>query len=205
MRRTVRLIAIAAALLGALTSNAAAVTWHTSGDTAFSASATGTATFTHAAWAGSSTARCPTSHLNGTVGSPSSFTGPTWTASGTATFSFCADTDTPFIHCSWTLTATSQTALAIRGPMHLDCVVTLGAVYPLCVLHGTTQAQYANPSGGTSGRLLIERGTLTATNNGGICPYGSPSPYVIDPVTYAVTNGTGGSAPHTGPVVVRTA
>lgn len=206
MSRIARFAVLVAALMSlfaVMSSSAGAVTWHNTGDTAFTAtSGAGTLSVTSASLA------CTGSDASGTTAA-TPFVGATWAAAtGTATFTNCAIAGIPTsVDCGYTLTASSQSGGVSSGNVDANCgVYQFGA--QICVIHGQTPGSYTNPSGTTAGKLTLNHSaTLKTTNgSGGTCPLGANEPSTLTTFTYTITNATGGaSTPHLGPIVTRTA
>lgn len=198
MPRTARLIVILVALCAALTPTAAkAVTWHNSGDTAFTATS-GPTTFGTIGTAG---LPCGGIDLTGTVAATPT-TAATWSAfSGTLTTTACSFSGiaTP-VHCTYIFTASTQAGSVTGGTFDETCGVFQFAAR-ICTLEASLAAHYANPSG-SGGRFTVTSGTVRATAGVGSCPV---TEIVQHQLGFTVASASGGPAPHTGPVITRTA
>ena len=205
--RFVVLVTAIASLAAVMSSTAGAVTWHNTGDTAFTATA-GAGTL--AATGVSLT--CPSGTGTGTLGSAPTV-GHTITVSGTVHYNGCLTAGiATTIECGYTLTGTSQTGstghLVTSGNIDVTCSLTqFGA--KLCHIenHSPLTGSYANPTTNAApGRLTVSAGVLRVTNGPtGSCPLGSNDTATLTEQTFVVTTATGGPVPHTGPIVTRTA
>lgn len=186
-----------ASLSGVLVWTANAVTWDNSGSTAFTATAgSGTLTSTGVSLS------CAGGRAFGTAAS-----GPTvgaiYKSSGTATGLACnlAGVSTS-VHCTWTLTGTSQAGAVTTGATDETCFLSQFATV-ICIIHGPTPGQYVNPSGTTPGRITaLASNTVKLTNAGsGTCPLGSNDIAAVTHKSQTVTNGIPTAF---GPLITRT-
>jgi hypothetical protein len=192
MSKILRVAVLTAALLAALTSTAGAVTWHNSGNTAFSAS--GPPTTLHF---GAVHIPCTQTAVTGTA-SATPFVGTSWTGiSTTATYSDCTLAGSPLsVECTGSETLTGQTGGVSTGSLSSACNIYLANTV-ICTMNGTTGNTYTNPSGGATGRFTQSQASATLGNGPqGTCPFTSPA--TLTHTTWTVTSGTG------GPVITRT-
>ena len=208
MTRAMRVVVLVTALMSlfaAVSTTAGAVTWHNTGDTAFTA--TGGAA-TPAATGESVT--CSSSDFRGTTGA-SPFVGATWAAAtGTGAFTGCKLAGvTTAITCAYTFTATAWAAgppSVTSGVADATCALAQGGV-TVCHIEGATPGTYTNPSGTTKGKLTLSASNTLKTTNpaSGTCPLGNGDPFSLTMQTINVTSATGGGDPlHPGPVNTRT-
>jgi hypothetical protein len=196
MSKILRVVVLTTALLAALTSTAGAVTWDNSGDTAFTASG-GPSTID----LGGVGFSCTGPTVTGTT-TPSPFTG-TVAATGTVTYGHCTSAGIPTaFDCSYSQTLSSQAGGVSSGALDVTC-----GVYQfntkLCHIAGSVTDTYTNPAGG-GGTFTLSSSPLTLSNGpSGTCPYTTSGTFTAQ--TWTVTAGTGGPAPHNGPVFTRTA
>lgn len=197
MSKILRVVVLTTALLAALASasTAGAVTWHNTGDTAFTA--TGGATTLHMA-NNNVHMGCSGITATGTTGA-APFVGSTWTsaAAGTLNFGHCTLAGQAYaIDCSFAESLTGQTGSVSSGSWVTSCNLYLGGA-KICGITATVPVTYTNPSGSTPGSFTLSSSTLTFSNGPvGTCPYGSTG--TLTHQTLTVTSGTG------GPVVTRT-
>jgi len=201
------LAAMLASLFAMLSSSAGAVTWHNSGDTAFTASG-GASTMTVTAV----NLACTGSNQTGT--SPSaSFVGNTYMmASGTVTYTGC------------TLSGVATTSVcdfllytAATSPPPWDLALLIGwavcRIYQfgveICRVEGQTTGGYNNPvNPSTFGKITISSSTALRTTNGSgaTCPLGAGEPLALTAQTWTISSAGGGATtPHLGPRITRTA
>jgi hypothetical protein len=208
MSRTARLGVLIVTLssvfaLGAAT--ASAVTWHNSGDTAYTATGGGTTlgvTGTNLV--------CTGSTFTGTAGA-GTFVGLTWTAAtGTGSFTGCTLSGiSATTSCTYKVTATTWTAgppAVMSGGADVTCTsYVFGSLN--CVTKGTTAGTYTNPTATTTGRgVAPASSTLTIHDGAGACMLGNNETATISATPLTITAASGGpSSPHQGPVVTRTA
>lgn len=207
MNRIVRLGVMTAALLSlfAVASSAAgAVTWHNSGDTAFTATS-GPTTLT----ATGINLTCTNSAFTGTTGT-APFVGVVWTAaSGTGAFTGCvANGVHATTSCTFKVTASTWTAgppAVMGGSADVTCTSYVGGSLN-CITQGATPGSYTNPSGTTMGAgIAPESNTLKMTNGASACMLGNNVSATITATPLTITAASGGpSSPHTGPIVTRT-
>jgi hypothetical protein len=202
MSRIIRVVVLATALISAMAamaSSAGAVTWHNSGNTAFTAAGVaGSLSVT-----GAVGLSCTGASATGIAGTTS--TAATWKAvHGTVLFSGCVSGGVPSpTHCTYDLTATTQPSFT-TGVADVAC-----AVYQfnskVCDITGQVHGTYTNPSGATGGKLaLLAPGAL---RTGAACAagIGGPNePATLTSQTFTVTTGSGGTGT-LGPIITRTA
>jgi hypothetical protein len=212
MSRIARFAVLVAALMSlfaVMSSAAGAVTWHNTGDTAFTASNAnaGTLSVTGVNLTCTGASATGTSPAGSTVGT--TFTG----ATGTATFNGCSLSGLPTaVSCSYSLTtsaaATSGTPSVFHGNADALCSVTQFGT-EICKVEGLTSGSYTNPvsASSTAGRLTLNHSSTLRTTNGsgGSCILGVGEPATLTAQTFTVTAGTGGPTPHLGPFITRTA
>lgn len=196
------LVAALLSLFAVLSSTASAVTWHNTGNTAYTATITsGTLSVTSANFV------CNGGVMTATVAS-APFVGNVWTAeTGTATFTACSGGVNLTIDCSFTATAISWTNLS-PAVTHASVDTTCGAYVGgalVCRIEGRIPSAATNPIGGTPGTVTSQTGPgLTVTNGAGSCPLGNNDPADLSVMKATITNGTGGSGSG-GPIITRTA
>ncbi len=205
MSRTLRFIVLLSALassLIALPGAAGAVTWHNTGDTAFTAT-TGSYTFSSTG----ASLSCSGITYNGTTG-PSPFVGAVWTgitmtSTSPCTFSGVQNTVT----CNYRFTGATQPAGSNTVGGFLDTTCDLNPFFGTCHWSGSLPAQYHNPSGATPGRFTIPTSNVLRLSNGtsGTCALGNGDALHYSAQVAFITSATGGPSPHLGPVVTRTA
>lgn len=204
MSRLARVMVLVLALVSASVATAEAVTWHNTGDTAF------TAFSGQLVWGPSGTAE-------GSICAPTTSTATVGATPATATlWSAIAITTTYDCHlglggyvweCSRTFTAQAQSGGTITGIAGTTCVMSGGGMN-FCHAQGTQTASYVNPSGATPGRLLIGHANAlhaTTLSPGIQCLYAGNPPLTMNAQTYTIATATGGPAPHLGPIITRTA
>jgi hypothetical protein len=159
------LVASLVSLFGVMSSSAGAVTWVNDGGHAFTATA-GSGTLS----GGGLSLVCPNATATGTMAA-SGFVGPVWSAaSGTATFNGCTIAGIPTgVHCSYTLTAATQTLPVTNGNVDVTCRAYQGGTN-ICHIHGATPGHYINPP--HARLILTHSNTLRTTNSVGNCPLG---------------------------------
>lgn len=202
MRRILLVVAYAVALfsaVGAVASTAGAVTWHNSGDTAFTATS-GPVTFTQT----NVPFVCLTSDTSGTLGA-GPFSGLTLSITLTSTYTGCTLVGVPGpAECTRTFTATSEPTTGVfAGTLDSTCrQYEFGLL--LCVFEGAVHATYLNPSGATAGRFTLPTGPGLRNTGAMTCPWGNNEPIHFVEQTLLVSNATGGPSPHLGPTLKRT-
>jgi hypothetical protein len=210
MSRISRVVVLATALLAtaaALASTAGAVTWHNSGDTAFTASG-------QASTYSVTGVSLVCSGATMTATSPSAaFVGATYgLATGTFTRTGCSLSGiSTFITCSFKMTATAQDA-AVRtvttGSFDVSCSMTQSGA-EICKIEGTQPATYVAPTAPSqSGQFILPHSSSLRTTDGnaGSCFLGTGEPLTWTTETFSLTSATGGAtSPHLGPVIQRTA
>ena len=196
MSKILRVVALTTALLAALASTASAVTWHNSGDTAFTA--TGGATTLHL---GGVSIPCAGATASGTT-TTAPFTGTT-AATGTVNFGHCTMSGiTTTLECSYAQTLTSQSGSASSGALDLTCGVWQFNA-KLCHIAGSIPDTYTN-GGGAPGSFALASSPLVLGNGpAGTCPFTTAG--TLTAQTWTISAATGGPAPHNGPVFTRTA
>jgi hypothetical protein len=198
MKMMVALVA-AVGLMAAGTAAAGAVTWHNSGDTAFTATG-GPISLS----IGSNTISCTATTMTGTTGT-SPFVGTSWTAAtGSLTGTPCTIGGTNYhLTCSFQFTAAVQSGGTIPGVTDLNCVWGLATGTTLCRIQGTTPTSYTNPSSPAKGRFTLPTsGSGLTMSNITSCIWGTGTVHMSES-TITVTSGTGGGG--NGPVITRTA
>jgi hypothetical protein len=208
MRKTVRAIVLTTALLAstlAAASSASAVTWHSLGDTAFTATG-GTVDFTVTGSPPIPYEHCYSSTTTGTLNAPEAT--PVWRAMTMTTAMFCGFLvgQTLRNECSSTFTAHNQTGVTIIGVLDTTCGFYQG-VTKVCDFNGQIDVTYTNPvPPSTFGKLTLPTPGTMRTGAGCSPFFGSNEPMWLSHQTYTITTATGGpSAPHLGPVIIRTA
>jgi hypothetical protein len=208
MSRIARLAVLVAALMSLFaiaSSSAGAVTWHNSGDTAFTAAGVaGTLGVTGVNLA------CPSSSATGTSPSASQVGSSADLATGTITFSGCTLSGIPtHVACGYTLTGTAlDGTTVVTGTAAVNCSVTqFGS--EICKIEGTTPGNYTNPvNPSTFGKVSVPASSTLRTTNGtaGSCPLGVNEPSSLTAQTFTISSATGGATtPHLGPRISRTA
>jgi hypothetical protein len=195
MRIIVRVALLATALAAALASNASAVTWSNSGDTALTA--TGPTTTFH--FNNNNVHQpCTSTAVSGTAAT-GPFSGTTWTnaVSLNVSYSHCTLSGIPYnIACSASESFDAQTGGVSSGTLATTCDITVFGE-KVCVMSGTIPNTYTNPVSGTSGQFTLSQTTLALSNGPtGTCPYGTSATFTHQ--TWTVNSGTG------GPVINRT-
>ncbi|WP_445150862.1 hypothetical protein [Baekduia sp. Peel2402] len=208
MSRIVRLGVLTAALLSLFavaSSTAGAVTWHNTGDTAFTATS-GPTTLT----ATGTNLTCSNSSWAGTVGA-APFVGVVWTAAtGTGAFTNCVALGIKATtSCTFKVTGTTWTAgppAVMGGNADVTCTSYVGGSLN-CITEGSTPGTYTNPSGSTMGSGIAPvSNTLKMTNGASACMLGHNVQATITATPLTITAASGGpSSPHAGPIVTRTA
>jgi hypothetical protein len=202
-RLLVALIALAAALGGA--ASAGAVTWHNSGDTAFTA--LGGSYYLGPNGSGI-TSQCAGTDLTGTAATGPAV-GAVWAAMHlTATVTNCKFS--PFVTtqmtCTDTFTAVLQTGLDVTGSLDSTCTLYGSPTQVVCHIHGQRTALYHDtPPTGYGYLTVLTGGTMVATNGPSTaCPYGNGTALPWPEERWTLTAASGGPL-HTGPVITRTA
>jgi hypothetical protein len=208
MSRMVRLGVLVGALLslsGLVAGTAGAVTWHNSGNTAFTATS-GPTTLSSTGI----TLTCASTDVGGTTG-VSPFGGATWVAAtGTAQFTGCAVSGvSTVVTCTYAVTATSWVSTPpgiTSGNADATCLTTSTGGTPICVTEGPIAGSYTNPTAGNGRATLLASSTLRSTNPGtGTCPLGNGDPLTfVSTTAFTITSASGGTGTQ-GPVVTRTA
>lgn len=205
MSRILRVVVMAMALLAALTataSTAGAVTWHNSGDTAFTATG-GAGTFSSTSVNLSCSGEDTTAVVTATPAAGASWTSMTFTTRKTGCL--VSGNDWPW-ECKRTFTAITQSGNVTTGTLDTTCDIYLASVN-ICHVSGTVTATYTNPTQpSTFGRFQTSTGgTLRIFNGVSNCPLGNGDPLHMSPETITVQTATGGPTPHLGPIITRTA
>jgi hypothetical protein len=205
MRKLMQVLALATALTSvpmALATTSGAVTWHNSGDTAFTATGGGITSTVDGLALG-----CGHTATTGTVAA-SPFAGTTWAAmTVTTTYVGCLVYSGSTWACTRTFTATSATGGVISGTAATTCANTTSGV-EVCHIAGTVPATYTNPTApATTGRLTLPHTNALVMGNPsmGTCPMGDGVPVTMSAQTLTITSATGGPTPHLGPILTRTA
>jgi hypothetical protein len=203
MSKLIRMVLLAASLmsvLGAMSAAAGAVTWTSTGDTSFTATAgasTLSVTGVALVWTGA--------HMTGTTG-PSPFVGAIWPAlSGTWSITgFRIGLSRVTMDCRWQLTALSQLGGATNGTVDLACS-EYGEGREFCRIEGQTAGTYVNPAGGFGTMTLTHASSLRTTDGAdNTCFLGAGEAITVTTIPFRLTSATGGaSSPHTGPVFSR--
>lgn len=206
MSRIVRLGVLVCAfmsLLGFAAGTAGAVTWHNSGDTAYTATGAGTTLSTTGI-----VLSCATSTFVGTTGT-APFVGNVWSAAtGTGSFTGCFAAGIPATtSCTYKVTATLWTAgppAVMSGGADITCTSYISGSLN-CVTQGTTPGTYTNPTATTTGRGVAPTATALRIF-GPSCMLGVNDTASISATPLTITTASGGpSSPHWGPIVTRTA
>ncbi|WP_445147627.1 hypothetical protein [Baekduia sp. Peel2402] len=200
-RRAV-LVAAALSLLAALSSTASAVTWHNTGNTAYTASI-GPGTLS----ASGTSYVCSSGTMTATVTS-TPFVGAIWAGeTGTATFTGgpCGSVN---IDCSFKVTAYAWTNI-VPAVTHAIVDTTCGAYTggtKVCQIVGTINSIATNPTGATAGTVTSQTGPgLFVTDaTPGSCPLGNGVAADLTVMKATITNGSGGGG-NLGPIITRTA
>lgn len=196
------LVAASLSVLGATSSAASAVTWHNTGNTAYTATVNaGTLSATGVSFV------CSSGVMTGVV-TATPFVGNIWAGeTGTARFvgGPCGSVN---IDCSFTVTAyawTNVTPAITHAIVDTRCGAYTGGV-EVCRIVGTINSTATNPNGGTPGTVTSSTGPgLIVTNaTTGNCPLGNGEPADLTVLKATITNGTGGSGSG-GPIITRTA
>jgi hypothetical protein len=207
MSKILRLAVMLSALTSAaaaMASAAGAVTWHNTGDTAFTASGGAVATFSVTGVS----LRCTGTDMTGTSPSASA-TGPSYTvANGTLTFTSCTLSGLPStLDCAYSVAlGTAPVNHVFSGALDLTCEVSMVGM-DVCRVEGSTPATYRNPETGLAAQLTLPTSTTLRTTDGAdlACPLTPGEPLHLVSQPFLITSATGGSmSPHTGPTVVRT-
>ena len=195
--RVVVMVTALMSLFGVMSATAGAVTWHNTGNTAFTATGgAGTLSSTGVSLV------CTSSDATGTA--PASVVGATYTSTGTATFTGCRLAGlAAAVSCNYSLTGTAFSAGVTSGTVDATCSVSQAGV-AVCHIAGTTPGSYTNP--GTAGRLTLSASSSLRTFNpaSGTCPLGNGDTASLTQQVFTVTGGTGGAGT-VGPVINRTA
>jgi len=205
MSKTLRVAVLATALLSALTmmaSSAGAVTWHNSGDTAFTA--------TGGVMAFSSTSvslNCSGSDSTGTVTSTPAIGATFVAATMTTQVTGCtvSGSEWPW-ECKRTFTGTTYSSGVTNGTFDTTCTMYLGST-PTCELSGSAPATYTNPvAPSTLGSFRLPTSTSLRVGNALVtCPLGNGDSFHLAPMIFNISVATGGPSPHLGPIITRTA
>lgn len=203
IQRVVVVLAGLASLL-AMASSAGAVTWHNTGDTAFTAinSSSNTLSVTGVNQV------CTGTSSTGTAAA-GSIAGTTYVGINmTTTFTGCSLSGSPIAwECTERFTTTSQVSTTFPGTLDTRCEMSQFNTV-LCVIEGQTAVTYHNPvAPSIGGRFTFTHSSTlrTTDGSGGSCPYGTGEPLTLPGHTRTITAGTGGPSPHLGPVLTRTA
>ena len=202
MSKITRIVVLATALtslFGVLSATAGAITWHNTGNTAFTAHG---GAMTLSSTGGPLT--CVTSTTTGSA--PAAVVGATYTATATVTFDGCRLLSlNAHMHCHVGLTGTTFSAGVTSGSADVTCSVYQAGVN-VCHIFGSTAVSYTNPNGATAGRISIPVANTLVTSNpaSGTCPLGNGERVSLTAQTITVTSGTGGSGT-LGPIINRTA
>ncbi|WP_445148268.1 hypothetical protein [Baekduia sp. Peel2402] len=196
------LVTALTSLMGVVSATAGAVTWHNTGNTAFTATG-GPATVS----VGANNLVCTASSATGTA-PVGSIVSVTYNGTGTITFSPCTLAGQgAYVHCGFTTTGASFSGGVTSGVADVNCVawLVLGPT-ALCTIKGTTPGAYANPSGAIKGKATLNTsaGGLTVTHSSGTsCLLGTGTAHLSEQ-TITITNASGGAGTG-GPVINRTA
>jgi hypothetical protein len=204
MTRIARFVVLVAGLMslfGTLSGSAGAVTWHNSGDTAFTATS-GAVTLSSTG----ASLSCPSGGTMTASAASGPFVGVVWSAfTGTTTATGCTlGVSNYSFGCAYTFTATFQALPATTGTADMTCSWYFGGSQ-ICHIEGSVSATYTNPSGSVKGRLAWATGGNLILTNGsaGTCPLGNGDRAHLSALTYLLTAGTGGGG--NGPIITRTA
>jgi hypothetical protein len=196
------LVAALASLFAVMSSTAGAVTWHNTGDTAFTATSNaGTLTSTAV------TLGCAGADGIGSVTGGSPFVGNTLNVDATIGFTSCTlSGQTVSVECGVTLTGTawdSGTPAVTTGTADVTCGVYLTGT-KICHIEGNVHGHYINASGTTPGVLTVTPSSnLTLTNGAaGTCPLGNGDKGSLTHLSFNVEPDA--AAPF-GPILTRTA
>jgi hypothetical protein len=197
------LVAASLSVLAALSSTASAVTWHNTGNTAYTASiGSGTLSATGASFV------CNSGTMTATVAA-TPYVGFIWAGeTGTATFTSGVCGSNITVDCAFTVTAYAWTNLS-PAVTHANVDTSCGAYQfgtKVCVIQGAIASIATNPVGSTAGTVTSQTGGgLIVTNAGATtCPLGNGDPAHLSVMKATIINGTGGSG-HLGPIITRTA
>lgn len=198
------LMMVPMSLLAVLSSATSAVTWHNTGDTAFTATG-GAMTLTST----SVSFGCTGATLTGTA--PASTVGLTYAMSGTVTYSGCTLSGVAAsMDCGYTFTGTSQPASGVvTGNTDITCGMYLAGT-SICHVAGTRPAHYFGavpPSTVATLTLTTAFPTVIVGKPTpvGHCPLGDDDPGDLSEQTMHITVGSNGPTPHLGPQITRTA
>ncbi|WP_445148309.1 hypothetical protein [Baekduia sp. Peel2402] len=196
MRSSMRLAVLTVGLLSlfAVASTAAsAVTWHNSGDTAFTATA-GAPSFSSTG----TSLSCTSATLSGTA--PATTVGLLYTMSATGSYNGCSIAGTSMsVECSYKFTGTAQHGNTTTGSTDVTCGF-YSFNSKLCHVAGARPSTYVSPSGSGIGVLTLSTSNLIISNgSSGTCLLGDNDVIEFAPQIYGVTSGTG------GPRLTRTA
>jgi hypothetical protein len=202
MSRITRLAVLLAALLslcGVMSSTANAVTWHNTGDSAFTATG-GAGTFTSTAV----TFGCSGGDLSGTVPA-TPLRGGTLAVSATYIGTGCTLSNQQVtVDCGYTFTWTvwvSGSRSITSGDADVTCSIYLAGT-KICHLGGPVPTDYVNPSGTTPGSFTITTNSDLTVSKGpiGNCPLGTGDTGHFTLLTFNVVDTT----QPLGPVITRT-
>jgi hypothetical protein len=204
MSRLMQCVILIGAVMGSCAATAAtagAITWENSGDTHFTASGgSGTLTLTATPF------QCPGSSITGKTTTPL-----TWISApvlhATVTFSGCSlSGQSVGYECAYTFTSVSQSGSVTSGAIDATCGMWLAGI-KVCHVEGSTGASYANPvPPSTFARVqTVTGGALRITNGQSNCMFGNNELAHLSVLTFTVSGGAGGSTPHLGPIITRTA
>jgi hypothetical protein len=198
-------LALLTAALGATSSSVGAVTWHNSGDTAFTA--TGPFFQIDATSFGFSLNCFGGTTVNATAATGPA-TGAVWSAMHVRTVSDdCRFVQAPVaLSCTSTFTALLQSGTNITGTLDTTCDIFANQGTTLvCHLAGQRPATYRNPTGSAYGSFTVPASSsVIATNGQAACPFGPNTAVPWTHEQWTITAASGGPAPHTGPILTRT-
>jgi hypothetical protein len=203
MRGLTRRAAMVMVVLGTVTSTAGAVTWHNTGDTAFTSSGSAmTLSVTGVSLTCTGASATGTSPSGSTVGVI--YSG----ASGTLTLNGCSLSGLPTsVGCDYTWTLSTDTGGIKEGTADLTCSITQFGT-KICHVEGPAPVTHFDPvpPSGFEVWIIHDSSGLKTTNGpGGTCPLGAGEPAHITKLTMTTTSATGGPTPHLGPRFTRTA
>lgn len=206
-RLLVSLIALVAVFGAAV--EAGAVTWHNTGDTAFTATGNG-----YLVGPNSTTVimGCNGSDTTATVAAAPA-TGTTWAAmhlQTTVTGCRFSPISLVAMSCTSTFTAVQQDGLDVTGALASTCVMTASPTNVVCHFHGQRPATYHDatfPPTGYGYLTVPASNTLKATSGTAACPFGNGTTVPFPHERWSLTTASGATLPagHTGPIITRTA
>jgi hypothetical protein len=199
------LVTALASLMGVVSATAGAVTWHNTGNTAYTATG-GPVTMS----VGANNLACTASSATGSAPG-GSVVGSTYVMGGTITLSPCTLAgQSTYVHCGVTDTLVTYSGGVSSGNEDWTCTVRLAATNTaLCHIEGQWPDHYINPVSPARGRWTVTHATLTITHSSGtsclLIPSGATSaPLTMRHFTITITNASGGTGT-LGPVINRTA